>query len=128
MLQVKYELCGGNQAFAMGFKDGIVREFVTQPAESNITGNRYIETAVQEKAFPDAFPVKLSVPVLEPDISRMRTMLNQEYVDWKREFADSGFSSGIIVHFVQIAISPMGCKTCEFCFVSKGLMLNPQTL
>ena len=40
----------------MGFKDGIVREFVTQPAESNITANRYIERAVQEKVFPADFP------------------------------------------------------------------------
>ena len=83
----------------MGFKDGIVREFVTQPAESNITANRYIERAVQEKVFPADFPAKLAAPVVEPDISRMRSMMNQEYVDWKREYADSGCSSGILSIF-----------------------------
>ncbi|CAE7763722.1 NLRC3 [Symbiodinium sp. CCMP2456] len=118
MLQVKYELCGGEQRFAMGFKDGIVREFVTQPAESNITANRYIERAVQEKAFPEDFALKLAVPVLEPDISRMRSMMNQEYVDWKRESADcpadsNGSSMADFLAAAAFEVGYTGNRSCE---------------
>ncbi|CAE7791016.1 NLRC3 [Symbiodinium sp. CCMP2592] len=118
MLQVKYELCGGQQQFAMGFKDGIVREFATQPAESNITANRYIERAVQEKVFPEDFPVKLAAPAVEPDISRMRSMLNQEYVDWKREYAEcppdsDGSSMADFLAAAAFEVGHTGNRSCE---------------
>ena len=118
MLAVKIELCGGNLEFVMGVKDDLVRVVTTSASVSSSTNLTYIETAVQEYAFPSSVQERLSRPVLEPDITRAREMLNQGYGDWKREKDlclqhGEGTNSSDFIASAAFAVGKPGATSCE---------------